>query len=248
EAVSGLLALVNAVQKNGAGGFALLKGQLTGPISLGLAITDENKNPLIYQEILPEIMTKTLAMQARWQEELLGRIAGPAKTLVFLDEPTLMCYGSAYLSLERERVIELLSDVLGSLRGLKGAHCCGNTDWGLLLDSPIDVLSFDALDYADEFSTYSGRLGKFLENGGMIAWGIVPTSVADGVPSAKELLGLLEDRMKVVADQGPDLDVIRETSLITPNCGTATLPVAAAEKVHELTCDVSTLFRGKYFS
>ena len=83
-------------------------------------------------------------------------------------------FGSAFFALSREKVISLLEEVFGGISGLKGVHCCGNTDWSVLLDTSADILSFDAYNYAQSLSLYPAEVKKFLDRKGTIAWGIVP--------------------------------------------------------------------------
>jgi len=252
KSASGFHKMLNTLKDNLPPKLKILKGQITGPISLGLAITDENKNPLVYQEILADAMAKTLSLKARWQEKILKKAVPQAETLIFIDEPTLMCYGSAYLSLERDQVISLLNEVISSLEGLKGAHCCGNTDWGLLLDTSVDVISFDAYDYTENLALYTQKLKKFLDRGGILAWGIVPTSLPDPSIIDREdvasLLKKLEEKMALLVADGLDKEQLLESSLITPNCGTGSMSVAQAEKTLGLTQALSEKFRSKYFS
>ncbi|MCK7469495.1 MAG: hypothetical protein MZU95_00855 [Desulfomicrobium escambiense] len=59
--------------------------------------------------------------------------------------------------------------------GLAGVHVCANTDWTLVLDSAADILSFDAYAYFDQFVIYREAIRRFLDRGGLIAWGLVPT-------------------------------------------------------------------------
>ena len=53
--------------------------------------------------------------------------------------------------------------------GLAGVHCCGNTDWSLLLDSQVDIVSLDACSYMEQFSLYPVELKRFIGRGGVIA-------------------------------------------------------------------------------
>jgi len=57
----------------------------------------------------------------------------------------------------------LLEEVFKGIKGIKGLHCCGNTNWSVLLDTTIDILSFDAYNYASSLSTHSGKVKSFGE-------------------------------------------------------------------------------------
>ena len=54
-------------------------------------------------------------------------------------------------------------------------HLCGNPDWDFLLGLDLDILSLDIFQNGEIFSSYSKSIKKFLDRGGVIAWGIVPT-------------------------------------------------------------------------
>ncbi len=44
-----------------------IKGQVTGPISMGLTVTDQNLRASLYNELLADTLVKNVAMNARWQ-------------------------------------------------------------------------------------------------------------------------------------------------------------------------------------
>ena len=168
--------------KEGLVGCSAVKGQITGPISLGLQVTDQDRRPILHDDVLADALVKHLQLKAKWQERELHKLC--KQTIIFLDEPYLSSIGSAYVALREEHVMTCLAEVLEGISGLKGLHCCGNTDWGLLLNLPIDIVSFDAYNYAIPLSLYSDSLKPFLHRGGIIAWGIVPNtaeSLAHGV-------------------------------------------------------------------
>jgi len=118
-----------------------VKGQITGPISWGLSVTDDSKRAILYDYMLSDAAAKLLRLKAGLQEKALSKIS--KNTIIFIDEPSMASYGSAFFSLPRERIISLLEEVLGGINGIKGIHCCGNTDWPIILSTSIDILSFD---------------------------------------------------------------------------------------------------------
>ena len=170
----------------------VFKGQITGPISLGFQVTDENRKPIFYNDLYRDVMVKNLSMMAKWQEGALRKLCD--RTMIFLDEPFLSMIGSAFISITREKAIAHINDVLGGIEGIKAIHCCGNTDWDLVLSTNIDILNFDAYGYADTLLIYHDKVIEFLERGGMIAWGIVPTNEEDlARESADSLMEKLEN-------------------------------------------------------
>ena len=124
-----------------------VKGQVTGPISWGLTVVDQNRRPILYDEVLADAAAKHLRLKAAWQERELRKIS--PTTIIFVDEPYLSAFGSAFVSLSREKVVQYLEEVFAGIEGIKGIHCCGNTDWSLVLSTSLDILNFDAYNYAE---------------------------------------------------------------------------------------------------
>jgi methionine synthase II (cobalamin-independent) len=143
----------------------------------------------------------------------------------------------------------LLEEVFKGIQGLKGVHCCGTTNWSLLLRTSADVLSFDAYNYADSMSCYPAEVKAFIERGSTIAWGIVPN---DEELLAKETVTSLYDRlgeaMAPFAREGVPFKQLVARSLITPSCGLAHLSTESASQVLELLSELSDKMRKKYSS
>ncbi len=215
-------------------GAEFVKGHVTGPVSFALSVTDENKRALIYDDDLFDVATKVLSMKARWQIRRLKRLK--ENVIIFIDEPYLVSIGSSFINLPLERVIKALDEVAASIRlegAVSGLHCCGNTDWSILLKRGIDILSFDAYNFMKEFCLYTEDIKSFLKIGGTIAWGIVPSSEAIDKESTATIAGKLKDGLQILADKGIEKKAI--SSLITPSCGLGTLDEERARRIIEIT-------------
>ena len=226
-------------------GSDMVKGQIIGPITWGLTVTDQEGRAVLYDDTLAEIGARFLRLKAAWQENALGQIS--PNTIIFVDEPYLVSLGSAFVTLSREKVIALLEETLHGIKGLKGLHCCGNTDWSLPLSTTIDVLSFDAYTEAASLGLYPVEVKSFLARGGNIAWGIIPN---DEESLAKESLSSLYDRlgeaMAPFTRDGISFKQVVQQGLITPSCGLTALPPEAAELALELSSKLSDYMRKKY--
>lgn len=221
-----------------------VKGQMVGPVCWGMTVTDQRGRPILYDEVLADALVKHLAMKAAWQERELRKVC--PNVVLFVDDPYVAAMGSAYFALGRAQVRAFLEEVLGAIQGVKGVHCCANTDWSLLLEAPVDILSLDAYGYAESLALYPEEVHAFLERGGMIAWGIVPTSKDAFRETTESLVERLHGAMDHLVRKGIPLEKILAASLITPSCGTGTLSPTLAERIFALTAEVSAEMRRRY--
>jgi hypothetical protein len=127
-----------------------------------------------------------------------------------------------------------------------GIHCCGNTEWSILIDAGVDIVNFDAFEFGETIAMYADDVKKHLNRGGMLAWGVVPTSTAIREQTVDSLVNHFEKMMDNLASKGIDKQKIVEQAIITPSCGTGTMEPADAEKVFEMTQALSKAMREKY--
>ncbi|MFN2243079.1 MAG: methionine synthase [Anaerolineae bacterium] len=222
----------------------IVKGQVTGPVSWGLMVADQNRNPVLYDDILAEAVAKHLRLKATWMEQQLRKLS--PQTIIFVDEPYMSSFGSAFVSLNREQVITAMEEVFAGIEGLKGVHCCGNTDWSLLLSTTVDILNLDAYEYAEELALYPDEVSEFLGRGGIIAWGIVPASEQVHEETVDSLTERFHQALALLIDKGLHQDDLLSSALIMPSCGCGSLPVKTAERVLELTGELAAALQERY--
>ncbi|MBN2373256.1 methionine synthase [bacterium] len=222
-----------------------IKGQITGPVSFGLQVTQSDKRSILYNDTLRDVIVKQLLRKAQWQLGLMKKIH--PVPIIFLDEPYLSAFGSAFTNIDRTTVLSVFDEILSGIDCLKGIHCCGNTDWSLVLDTGIDILSFDAYSYMDSLFIYEEGLKRFIDRGGIIAWGIVPTNESDIFGKGMEgLMPRLETAWDRLAGLGFDQNTISAQSIVTPACGLGTLSVDAAKEAFRITSRISEHIRDSF--
>ncbi|MBU2536445.1 MAG: methionine synthase [Chloroflexi bacterium] len=223
-----------------------VKGHVTGPVTWGLTVADEDGKGILYDDVLGDAVPKLLRLKATWQERELKQIC--RRTIIFVDEPYMSAFGSVGMMLSKEKVVSLLNEVFGGIEGLKGVHCCGNTDWSVILGSDVDIISFDAYNYAQSLSLYPEDVKRFLERGGTVAWGIVPNEEeALKRESAASLKDRLEEAIAPFTRNGVSFRQLIAQGLVTPSCGLASLASEeAAVRVLELLAELSLSIRRRY--
>jgi len=228
-----------------------LKGQVTGPITFATGIKDQQGRALFYDLQMRDVAVKLLAMKARWQVEQLSQFNCPV--IIFIDEPALAGFGSSeFISISREEISACLNEVaqaIHSVGGLAGVHVCANTDWSLLLESEIDIVNFDAYAYFERFILYPEQIKHFLNAGGVLAWGIVPTLNPTDIEKETTVSLLAQWRSKAAAIEalGVEPSVLRAQSLLTPSCGTGSISLEHAKKVLRLTNEIARTLRNEEF-
>jgi hypothetical protein len=224
----------------------MIKSQITGPITLGYTLLDETRQPIFYNEVIADVVTKVLSMKALWQCQKFKELG--YETILFIDEPYLSSYGSGYFNLPQGEVKEKLTQIIRFLQNHNvkvGLHCCGNTDWAMVLNLGLDIISFDAWSFWEKFSLYPQEIGNFLAGGGSIAWGIVPTESEklEEVTTTKILKNRLEQGIENLVKKGISRELIEKNSLLTPTCGASRLSLEETEKVFRLLTELSSELR-----
>lgn len=226
----------------------LLKVQTTGPCSFALTIVDETKRAIYYNDEFRDMIIKALAMKCRWQIQKFQPFA--EKIICFIDEPILSAFGSStYVGVKRSDVVDHLAEVIAAVhadKALAGIHCCGNTEWSILIDAGVDMVNFDAFTYGETIAMYADGVKTHLNRGGCLAWGVIPTSTAIREQSVASLMPRIEKVMDTLAAKGIEKGLIAEQAVITPSCGTGSMDPADAEKVFELTSSLSKALKEKY--
>ena len=245
EYAPGLYEILDLISRDPERYGPFVKGHTVGPITFSAGITGIDKRPLLSNPDLLEPLTKGLAIKALWQVMELNKSG--KRPIIFLDEPYLSSFGSAFSSIERYEVIKLLKEVIYFLRersdALVGIHCCGNTDWSMIMESNPDIVSFDAFKYMDHFLLYPEDNVRFINAGGCIAWGIIPVFDFTGKESVEDLYSILEKGLNRLQKFGLDPETITARSILTPQCGMGTMDPSSSDRVLELLSILSEKMR-----
>lgn len=242
----GLHMMLELIESDFRTGGGYVKGQIVGPFTFAAGVSDPKGIPVLHNPELFEAMTSGLCAKALWQVKRLAKSG--RYPVLFLDEPYLAGFGSAFCTIQREQVTETLGKLIRYLKDqsdvLVGIHCCGNTDWAMLLEAGPDIINFDAFGYMNYFLLYPKQIAKFLTKGGTIAWGIVPTSGFTGDENARKLIGHLTKGIKDLCKHGLEENLVRRQSLLTPACGMGSMEPERARMALGVLAEISEIVRG----
>lgn len=216
-----------------AGRTAPIKLQLTGPVTLGLALTMHGvAADHAFRVALHAVKEHGAALVAAAK-----KAAPDAPLVIFLDEPALVGTSQSGFPLDTNGIIDLVSGAIASLEdhAVTGVHCCGEADWKAILMAGPHVLSMPVGHGATQAA---GAISVFVERGGWIAWGAVPTSAPVGEHAGIYWKTLSSQWCELVRN-GADPVLIRRQSLITPECGLALHGETQAEHVIKLCGSVA---------
>ncbi|MBW1649094.1 MAG: hypothetical protein JRJ44_00185 [Deltaproteobacteria bacterium] len=243
----GFFVLMEKVKKLSDKPYAV-KGQITGPVTFGIGVKDQDNKSIFYDERLKDIAVKLIAMKAKWQAGRLAKLT-TSRVIIFLDEPALAGFGSSsFLTVSREEGMDALKEVIDAIhteKALAGIHICANSDWSLVLETPADIISFDAYSFFDKFILYPNHIKKFIRKGGALAWGIIPTGNIEDIEkeTSASLASAFKDKIAQIEKMGIEKNILLAQSYITPSCGTGNMSLKHAEKVLKMTKEVSEITR-----
>lgn len=206
-----------------------VKWQLVGPVTLGIALLRAG---------VPVHDAFDVAIRAvrSHLQSLLDAVdtALPGCTqIVFVDEPDMAHLTDAAFPLAPDTAIDLVSGALAAIetRAVSGLHVCGDADWPSLMSAGPQVLSVPAPSGSGASIVQSGGyLQQFLARGGVVAWGAVITDGPISTTVERPWRQLSELWCRLV-ERGCDHLLLRQQSMISPECGLGVHSPAVAERV-----------------
>lgn len=226
------------------------KGQVTGPISFGLTVTDQDLRASLYNEMYADVIIKNMTMNARWQVRQLKAVR--PNVILFADEPYMASFGSAFISLSREQVVGYLDELFEAIHNegaFSGVHCCANTDWSVLLSTKVDILNLDAYGFIENLALYPVEVREFLDRGGALCWGLIPNNELILTETAQALADRLRAGLKLISEKasarGVDIPVeeLMNRSLIAPACGLGSTSVEIADRVFDTLAETGVILK-----
>ena len=228
------------------------KGQIAGPFTLAAAIIDTEGKCVFHDVKLREIITKTLTLKALWQIKQIKCANFTTTPIIFIDEPSLETLKPPAFDINDQNiVISMLKEISNFIQqngAISAVHCCSKCNWYVPLNSGVDIINPDAYRYTRDLSFFYKEIKPFLDNGGKIAWGIIPTLNRKAIfnTDLQELTDIFERAVKYLTKTGINEKLILKNSLITPSCGTGGLDDEMASKAMTLTAQLSKKLKEKY--
>ena len=224
-----------------------IRGQLEGPISFGFNVVDENDRPILFNDTVRLVMLDFMARRVNVQLERLKEKNPNA--FMFIDEPGLQFLWSAMSGYGDQAAREDMDSFFTMIERPRGVHLCGNPDWDFLLGMDLDILSLDIYTNNEIFVSYAKSVRRFLDHGGTLVWGIVPTNFEpfekEDIPS---LISRLEDVWLTLDKKGIDRDLLLSRSLLSPATCCLVNPdgETTVEKAFEVVRELSETLRDQY--
>lgn len=216
-----------------------VKGQVMGPVTVACSISADTT--LFIDHIgCRNAIADYIVRLARWQVDALLKCS--SSVVLVLDEAYL---GVALRQVPARRaaVVDILKSVILRVRRpgvMVGIHCCDQIPVSLLNEVGADLFSFDAHHGASAFAgDAEGR--RFLESGGHVAWGWVPTlDNLSGVCPVEIVARWRDAANRLGGEEGTERVLAR--SLVTATCGLAGSSLATCERSFEIARAVSQGF------
>ncbi len=226
---------LHAFVEAGRGYSGPIKWQLAGPLSVGLALMGHG----VPTATAFGVAVRSVRATARVVQTHLAQAFPNSRQLVLLDEPRGSIIWCPGFPLAPDHAIDTLSASLAAIESLVdvGVHNRGVVDWGSLIAAGPGVVSLDihVLD-----ATLTPALQPFLERGGLVAWGVVPT---DGPLRSSGLVywRKVVETWNELASTGCDAQRLSTQALITPVGGLQDHSPAQAANAFRLANEVSQL-------
>lgn len=228
-------------------GHRAIRGQLEGPISFGMNVLGQNDRPILFDDTVRPFMLDVMAKRVNVQLARLKELN--AEAFMFVDEPGLQFVFSGLSGYSDMAAKDDMDYFFSKIERPRGVHLCGNPDWDFLLNLDLDILSLDVYSNGEIFAAYAKSIRRFLDRGGILVWGIVPTNYE---PFEEENLDSMELRLSEIWEtlegKGIDRGYLFSKSMLSPATCCLVNPdkEKTVDKAFKMIRDLSLRLREKY--
>ncbi|HXI03258.1 MAG TPA: hypothetical protein VNI57_08780 [Candidatus Saccharimonadales bacterium] len=237
EHAAGFFAFKNALAAGRFPHAVAVKGQLLGPVTLAMNLF-VHESPFARDSDLTGALVPRLTGLIQWQVDRLSRQGRPI--VLFIDEPGLAVLAGRILDPDHSHLRVALSLVVEAGRkagATVGLHCCGDFPMAILAQVKPDILSFDAFNGMEGFGKDEAAR-KFIEDGGCVAYGLVPARPTGAKVEARELRRRWKEAL------GTDLQArAARQSLVTASCGFADATIEQARAAFRTSIEIAASLR-----
>jgi len=210
---------------------------LPGPLSVGVSPCDAGLEPAEAFALAGKVVGSKLVEIAAE----VSRVLPNSPQLVMIDEPALADLMRPDFPIPPDHAVDVMSSAMAALPHdvVAGIHCNLQCDIATMLASGPAVIS---VPVADDLVDWAGYIDRFLDDGGVIAWGVVPTGgpIAAG---ADRYWRALSDVWCELVRRGCDPVALRRQSMVTPGGGLEAHAVSVARRLARLTAEVAKRVR-----
>ena len=221
----------------------VVKGQMTGPLTLARAMRDSEGRP---PHASPEHLlwlAQFLGRMGAAQAQALG--AGGAHVVMVFDEPALAYVDEPSLPIPWRTAAAALRaamEPVQNLGALAGLHCCQPANWTRVLDARPNLIHFDGREGCmEDMLLHKSAIREHVARGGYLGWGLWPTDDPAPVFEPKPMEYYLSQAARDLSFVDASVGLIFKRSILTGACGSAGLTAAQEQR---MAADLEALSMG----
>jgi hypothetical protein len=211
-----------------------VKWQFVGPVTLGVAL----RRAGLDEDHAFDVALRTVRQHLAAMSAALTSALPASPQMVVLEEPALDQLMDEDFPVPPDEAVDKISGAMAALpaSSLRGVHSSGAVDLATMLATGPSVIS---IAVHPRVADWAGYLARYIDEGGLIAWGVLP----DGGPvpmSSGRSWRQLSDLWCELVRRGCDPVRLRRQALVTPTIGLGSYSEGVARRLARITADVAT--------
>ena len=194
-----------------------------GPFSLMYSLSNKQCGQSITDRSIRKFFIQLYTLKSLWFINKIQTISEKILPIIIFDEPLLNKFSSIKRqndNIDNGLLVDFYSKIFDKIHkngGKIGVQCFEKCDWKIVLDSKVDIISFDAYHNPHNLNIISPKIQGFLQNGGIINWGIIPLDSAEIIIklNAEIVYDKLIKTIDELAATGIDSDLIYKNSMVS---------------------------------